>query len=358
MIVLALAASLSRLSQEWSGAAPPQPDPVEVFMKGDNVTGDPRFYYCFRIPQIISLPTTGTLLAFAEGRADGCRPDSNRNRPIVVRKSTDEGKTWGAIRIAGPALSDAGTNYPGAFYDELNRRVVLRYSLTNGSVFTTTSHDEGESWSDPVEASQPPGKVRCGSAWPKVIGKDVVMACSGGSVRSEDWGSTWKLSSKKIALGNGVTGLGESIASPDGRSARSLTMFIRASSHDGWLNHAVAHSDDAGDSWGPARLLPIVGATCEGSIGRDPSAPPGQVLLASVSGQVPFRLGRGNMSVWSLDTRVPDSVPDSVAVIWPDAAGYSDFVQLKSGRMLLLYEAGGSVYDYGIKISPVSTPAH
>ena len=66
--------------------------PVEVFMKGDNVTGDSRFYNCFRIPQLLTLHS-GTILAFAEGRADGCRPDVNRNRP---------------------ALPDVGTNYPGA----------------------------------------------------------------------------------------------------------------------------------------------------------------------------------------------------------------------------------------------------
>jgi hypothetical protein len=46
-------------------------------------------------------------------------------------------------------------------------------------------------------------------------------------------------------------------------------------------------------------------------------------------------------------------VPVSRLDVWPEAAGYSDIAQTKSGRMLLLYEAGGSVYDYGIKISPI-----
>ena len=59
-----------------------------------------RRYACFRIPNLLALPS-GTILAFAEGRADGCRPDVRVNRPIVVRASKDAGKTWGPIGIAG-----------------------------------------------------------------------------------------------------------------------------------------------------------------------------------------------------------------------------------------------------------------
>merc|ERR1712217_56787 len=131
-----------------------------------------------------------------------------------------------------------------------------------------------------------------------------------------------------------------------------LTMFIRAGSHNGMLNHAVAQSDDGGNTWGAARLLPIVGATCEGSIGRDAAAPPGEVLLASISGHNSYYLGRANMSVWSLDTSSVGTVPVSRVNVWPTAAGYSDFAQARSGQMVLLFEGGGSVYDYGIKIKP------
>ena len=325
-------------------------NPVEVFMKGDNVTGDSRFFYCFRIPQLLALPS-GTLLAFAEGRADGCKPDVRGNRPIVVRSSRNEGTTWGDIRIAGPALPSLGTNYPGAFA-RADGTVVLRYQVSNGSVFSTESRDEGSTWSPPVEASQPPG-MRCGSMWPAALGASVVLPCGGNaSARSDDGGRTWTASSTAVSLDPNVTGLGEVQLSADGRSPTSLSMFIRASSHDGWLNHAIAQSDDGGDTWSAARLLPMVGATCEGSIGRDRRSPPGEVLLATIAGHFPGYLGRGNMSVWSLDTAA-GADPVSKLDVWPQAAGYSDFAQARSGAMLLLYEAGGTVYDYGIKISPV-----
>ena len=184
-------------------------DPVEVFMKGYNVTGDDRFYFCFRIPNLLVLPS-GKLLAFAEGRADGCTPDVHGNRPIVVRSSADEGKTWSDIRIAGPALPHVGTNYPGAFNKD-EATVGLRYSLSNGSVFYTESNDEGQTWSLPVEATQP-AMAKCGSAWPKMLGSEVIMPCSGGTARSADGGRSWVVSSTKISLDPNVTGLGESMA--------------------------------------------------------------------------------------------------------------------------------------------------
>ena len=99
-------------------------------------------FACFRIPNLLALPS-GTILAFAEGRVRGCKPDVGAHRPIVVRASKDSGKTWGNITIAGPALPNVGTNYPGAFLRDNGTTVVLRYLLSNGSTFATVSKDEG-----------------------------------------------------------------------------------------------------------------------------------------------------------------------------------------------------------------------
>jgi len=59
------------------------------------------------------------------------------------------------------------------------------------------------------------------------------------------------------------------------------------------------------------------------------------------------------MSVFSLDTTLLGQPPVSVVDIWPQAAGYSDFAQVSDGQVMLLFEAGGGTYDYGIKITPV-----
>jgi len=69
--------------------------------------------------------------------------------------------------------------------------------------------EQGVTWSAPVEASQPAGAIKCGSAWPKMLPNgDVVMPCAAGhSARSSDGGRSWKLSTKPISLNTNVTGV-------------------------------------------------------------------------------------------------------------------------------------------------------
>ena len=130
-------------------------------------------------------------------------------------------------------------------------------------------------------------------------------------------------------------------------------MMIRASSTDGRYMHAIAHSADAGDTWGNASAVFVAGPTCQGSIGRDSAAPPGHVVLSAPAGSRAY-LGRGDMVAYHLDESAPGAGGlTKKMTVWPQAAGYSDFAQLASGPLLLLFEAGGNVYDEGIKISPL-----
>ena len=130
---------------------------VPVFISGtDDFKG-------FRIPAVIKLPN-GELLAFAEGRVNGLSDFGNIK--IVTKKSKDNGKTWGKLKVAvvndtlqagnaSPVVDITDPAYPKG-------RIFLFYNTGNASetkvhqglglreVWYKTSVDGGESWSAPV----------------------------------------------------------------------------------------------------------------------------------------------------------------------------------------------------------------
>jgi sialidase-1 len=68
----------------------PGQEKIPVFKSGT------EGYKSFRIPAIIRIPG-GNLLAFCEGRVDGSADFGNID--IVMKRSSDNGKTWGALQV-------------------------------------------------------------------------------------------------------------------------------------------------------------------------------------------------------------------------------------------------------------------
>ncbi|MBS1920484.1 MAG: exo-alpha-sialidase [Bacteroidetes bacterium] len=134
-----------------------QTKPASVFISGD------EGYKSFRIPSIIKA-SNGDLLAFCEGRVNGAGDFGHVN--IVMKRSTDNGKTWSKLQIvaengdlqagnAAPVVDQTDPGYP-------NGRIFLFYNTGNNhegevrkgnglrEVWYKTSSDNGNTWSNAV----------------------------------------------------------------------------------------------------------------------------------------------------------------------------------------------------------------
>jgi sialidase-1 len=130
---------------------------VAVFVSGT------EGHKSYRIPAIIGLPDK-ELLAFCEGRVHGAGDFGDIN--IVMKRSSDGGKTWNALQTIVDADSlQAGNPAPVVDVDDPaypKGRIFLFYNTGNNhegevrkghglrEVWYKTSTDNGTTWSDPV----------------------------------------------------------------------------------------------------------------------------------------------------------------------------------------------------------------
>ncbi len=146
--ILVIILSVLLTSQLWAQ--------VPVFTSGQ------EGHKSFRIPAIIGLPS-GELLAFAEGRVNGSGDFGDIN--IVLKRSKDQGKTWGNIEVAinydslqagnpAPVVDLTDPKYPQGriflFYNTGNNHEgEIRKGHGIREVWYVTSVDAGHTWSKP-----------------------------------------------------------------------------------------------------------------------------------------------------------------------------------------------------------------
>lgn len=121
-------------------------------------------YKSFRIPAMIKAPN-GDLLAFCEGRVHGAGDFGDIK--IVLKRSSDNGKTWSGLQIVASNDSlQAGNPAPVVDYTDPRfpkGRIFLFYNTGNGhegelrkgkghrDVLYKTSVDNGKTWSDATD---------------------------------------------------------------------------------------------------------------------------------------------------------------------------------------------------------------
>ncbi|MFF8938186.1 exo-alpha-sialidase [Streptomyces paradoxus] len=327
-------------------------------------------YACFRIPAIVRT-TSGTLLAFAEGRVLNCGDAADID--IVVKRSTDGGRTWGPLQVVTEGAGDTHGN-PAPLVDRRTGRILLAETYNTGRTDAGNcsvpcdrtphlqySDDDGRTWSEPRDLSDQilPGHWNSWYATGPVHGIQLTRGKHAGrlvfGVNTETWNGS-RVSANHAALivsddGGDSWRIGATDTwpiGPDGMfrqkpSEVTLTeradgaLLVSGREQDGTdLGHrSQTLSRDGGDSFAtPFRDLPdlytpqVQGATLR--LG-------GRMLMSAPAD--PDR--RRTMMVRSSydGGRTWESV-DRGTVVTTDWSGYSDMVAVGGATVGLLYEGG------------------
>jgi sialidase-1 len=300
-------------------------------------------YRSYRIPALI-VTRKGTLLAFCEGRRNSAADTGDID--VLVRRSLDGGKTWGAVQTVADAGGDTIGN-PTPVIDRKTGAILLLLTRNPGgvaernigendrTVWITRSTDDGASWSAPVEitsqvkrpdwtwyATGPGNGIQLRSG-------RLVIPCDHNVGRSErhshviysdDGGRSWQIG----GIADEKTNESAVVELKNGE------LLLNMRSYHGRNRRAVQRSRDGGATWSPLELdEALVEPICQASM-----IAAGKLVLFSN----PAATTRRNMTV-RLSPDGGHTWPAS-RTIWEGPSAYSSLAVLRSGAVGLLYERG------------------
>ena len=322
-------------------------------------------YKGYRIPAVV-VSTKGTVLAFAEGRNDG---GDTGDIDIVLKRSTDNGKTWGNEMVVwNDKLNTCGNPCP--VVDEITGRIWLWMCWNDGNdneteiihkktpgsrvPFVCYSDDDGLSWSEPVNMASdcknpswgwyatgpgfgiqqkngqykgrliipanhsyddPKGNIRKG---PYSYGAHVII--------SDDHGKTWRMS-QPIMPGCNESQVAE---------LSNGTLLMNMRSYNDKYSRAISFSTDGGETWSPVEHdYQLVESKCQGSI-LNYRAYKGKPYHLFSNPAVP--IGRTHITIKISNNDCADWQTSTLIDARPSA--YSCLVKLPNGDVGILYEAG------------------
>ncbi len=326
----------------------------------------------FRIPSLITTQK-GTVLAFAERRIG---LHDNAQNDIVLRRSEDNGKTWGEIQV----IADHGKkslNDPLSVVLE-NGRILLIFEEfpygvhsnnsgwiqmadngydgpRNSKSYIIYSDNDGKSWAEPKEITKqirPHDRINAGSPGVgiqikhgefkgRVIVplyfiqrlKDNARTWTNAVAWSDDNGETWRLSNDIPQYGQtGNASEAQVVEKADG----SLLFICR---NQGGYYRKVATSNDGGLTWSNFRVdYGLPGTACQGSVIRYNFPEDGESIIiqsgpankhARKKGTV--RISTDEGETWKYSREIE-----------PESFAYSCLTKLQNGNVGLLYETSHS----------------
>lgn len=330
-------------------------------------------YQCFRIPTVV-LSSKGTLLAFAEGRKNGCSDTGDID--LVLKRSSDGGKTWSDLQVV---WNDGGNTCgnPAPVVDQNTGNIILLSTWNLGEdhekdiieltskdtrrVFVLQSEDDGKSWSAAREitkdvkkddwswyATGPVNGIQIEKGKHKgrlVIPCDHIEAKSkkyySHAIYSDDGGKKWKLGESTPQHQVNESTVAE-------LSDGNLMLNMR--NYNDTRIRQVAVSNDGGHSWSDLRGdSTLIEPVCQGSL---LNYKVGKKSVLAFSNPADTK-ERKRMTVrWSYDD---GKTWKDNKVINEGFGAYSNLVLLPNGKLACLYEGGLNGGFDGIVFQEVGT---
>ncbi|MDH3649539.1 MAG: glycoside hydrolase [Saprospiraceae bacterium] len=322
---------------------------ISVFSSGE------EGYVCFRIPAII-MTSSETLIAFAEGRKDGCSDTGNID--LVMKCSKDYGITWGPLQLIWDDQDNTCGN-PAPVLDRETGNLFLLATWNLGSdreseiinqtsedtrrIFVIASTDLGSSWQTPREITETvklpswtwyatgPGSglqlTAEGQTARLILGCDHIEAVSkkyySHIIYSDDHGVSWHLGgSSPVDQVNEC----EIAELPDDRLMMNMRNYDRTQK-----NRQIAVSDDRGMTWyGQYHDTTLIEPICQASLHGHKD-----YLLFSNPASREERIDMTVRMSTDLGTTWPYSI-----LLHAGPSAYSDLVSIDQQRFGCLFEAG------------------
>jgi len=367
IFALACLAGAAALPVPWSGAASAaEAESIELWTAGRDG------YHGYRIPALIVTPQ-GVVLAFCEGRKKTLRDYGDID--LLVKRSTDGGRTWSPQRIVHEEGGDApvAIGNPCCLVDAKTGTIWLAFCRDNKAVLVTSSRDDGLTWTPPrditASVTRPawswvatgPGigiqLVRGPHAGRLVIPSDHRIDRGGPQDLDKEWyshmmlsddgGESWRISEPIGAGGNEC----QVIERADG------TLVVNARMGGGWQGRrGIATSADGGETWTkivPEEQLPC--PVCQAAVLR---LRDGTVLISNPD---PPPAADGRPSRARVNLRIRSSADEGRTwspprLVHEGPAGYSALAELGDGTLLCLHEGGRTDYREWIRLVRLSPP--
>ena len=296
---------------------------------------------CYRIPSIITA-TNGDLIAAIDERVPSCGDLKwSRDINIVIRKSSDNGKTWGKIeKIIDYPLGQSASD-PSMILDKQTNTIFLFYNymdLDNQKdiyyLKYISSNDNGKSWSKPVDITNQISKENWKNDFKFITSgrgiqtkKGTLLHClvnlqKGTHVfGSNDNGKTWFITETPTSPGD------------ESKIVELNDGSWMVNSRVNKLGYRYSHvSNDDGKTWISKKEESIIDPGCNGSLIRYSHGEKNVLLLTNINNK---KERKEIVLRYSIDEGKSWSNPK---IIYNGEAAYSSMTVMENGNLGLFFE--------------------